>query len=425
MVTIHPSIGNIKGRKGDSLRNPRKSGDNILVDQVITNQVTGAETVTPVDLGNFRGPAVVPGVTNVTVSGATNVAVLQEKIYVLTGSGTVTLTGEVGVMAAIVLATGMRVAGYSVPAGRWGVVNWPDTGWKIHTLSEPLAGDTTPPTPGALAPLVMDTHGLLRVSGAVDESAPHEMPYRFSTDGGSTYTAWQASASYVLSGLTPNTSYSFRHQVRDAALNVATGAVVTATTIPAATWTTRMQDTFTAADGTSMASRAPDVGTAWGAGTAVIRGNKFTGTGLDNSLRNALWSNGSAITQRVRITMPFALPISPPYGAVLRPDVGFNAASSNYFANSLNQTNTGVKSISMAMYGGGATWAATQLVTTIPESGTWTFDYHPTRRIAVVRVDSTLIGYFTGGTDLPFYGFVPQVNNNAAADDVKIEVSST
>lgn len=55
MPFIWPSIGNIKGLKGDSLRNPRRSGDNVIVDQVVTNQLTGAETTTAVDLGNFRG----------------------------------------------------------------------------------------------------------------------------------------------------------------------------------------------------------------------------------------------------------------------------------------------------------------------------------------------------------------------------------
>lgn len=42
--------------KGDSFRNPRMVGDNLVMDAVVTNIATGVETVTPVTVGNTRGP---------------------------------------------------------------------------------------------------------------------------------------------------------------------------------------------------------------------------------------------------------------------------------------------------------------------------------------------------------------------------------
>lgn len=365
-----------------------------------------------------------PKLEMVTVSGATTLAVNSEWTYVLSGSGVVELTALPGAMPILKLTSPMRVSGFSLAAGKW-VGHLDNVGWEFREAGAPALGDIIPPTPGALAATLMDTTGLLRVTSASDDIVLNATPYRFSTDGGATWSAWQASASYELTGLVADTAYTFRHQVRDAASNVSSGTAVTASTTPAPTWTTRMSDTFTAPDGTTMASRTPDVGTAWGAGTAVIRGNKMTGTGLDNQLRNALWPTGSAITQRTRVQFAYSLPISPPHGASVNPYVGINGANNNFFNISMVQTNGGVKSISMAMYGGGATWSATQLVTTIPESGTFTFDYHPTRRVAVVRIDSTVVGFFSGGTDLPVYGFFPQINNNASMGNLKIEVSST
>ena len=107
------------------------------------------------------------------------------------------------------------------------------SGWSAAasaTTSAPSA-DSTPPTAGTLASSSITNTGFtLTVSGASDAVALHATPYAFSTNNGSTWSAWQASAVYVASGLTASTGYQARHKVRDAAGNEATGTAITVTT---------------------------------------------------------------------------------------------------------------------------------------------------------------------------------------------------
>lgn len=111
--------------------------------------------------------------------------------------------------------------------------------------------DTTNPTPGTLAAsAITDTGFTLTVTGASDETALHAEPYAFSTDNGATYSAWQASNVYAASGLDPETEHTCAHQVRDAALNVATGSSIPVTTEAASGPTgVLFSDDFNRADG--------------------------------------------------------------------------------------------------------------------------------------------------------------------------------
>lgn len=91
--------------------------------------------------------------------------------------------------------------------------------------------DQTDPTVGTLAASNLDTTSFtLTVSSGADETALDAEPYRFSTDGGVTWTEWQTSAVYNATGLTTGTTYYCRHETRDAAGNISTGAIITATT---------------------------------------------------------------------------------------------------------------------------------------------------------------------------------------------------
>ena len=100
-------------------------------------------------------------------------------------------------------------------------------GKKALTL-EPSTPDTTAPTPGVLSVTKTHNSAQLSVSGATDDRAV--TGYAFSKDGGTTYTAWQASSSYTYTGLTVSTPYDFRHKVRDAAGNERVGAIVSVAT---------------------------------------------------------------------------------------------------------------------------------------------------------------------------------------------------
>lgn len=97
-------------------------------------------------------------------------------------------------------------------------------------------GDVTNPTPGTLASSAITSSGFtLTVTGASDAGGLHATPYAYSTDNGSTWSAWQAGATYNATGLAASTGYQARHKVRDAALNEATGTAITVTTGSAVT----------------------------------------------------------------------------------------------------------------------------------------------------------------------------------------------
>ncbi len=111
-------------------------------------------------------------------------------------------------------------------------------GWTYRTLD---VGEGVVPAPDAVAPtagtlassLITDTTFTLTVSGAADETALAAAPYAFSTDDGGSWTAYQTSPIYAVTGLTGSTGYQCKHRVRDAAGNVSTGTAITVTTTAA------------------------------------------------------------------------------------------------------------------------------------------------------------------------------------------------
>lgn len=107
--------------------------------------------------------------------------------------------------------------------------------WSATASATTSAGpDVTAPTPGTLAAsAVTATTFTLTVTGASDSGVGlHATPYRFSTDNGATWSAWQAGATFNVTGKDASTAYACRHQVRDAAPtpNVGSGLTITVTT---------------------------------------------------------------------------------------------------------------------------------------------------------------------------------------------------
>jgi hypothetical protein len=92
--------------------------------------------------------------------------------------------------------------------------------------------DRTLPVAGTMASSAIGSTGFtLTVTGASDAGIGLDAePYRFSTDGGVTWTEWQTSAVKVVTGLTTGTTYYTRHEVRDAEGNIKPGAIVSVTT---------------------------------------------------------------------------------------------------------------------------------------------------------------------------------------------------
>ena len=136
-------------------------------------------------------------------------------------------------------------------------------GTPVTDMTDAAPVDSTPPTVGTLAGSSITDDGFtLTVSAADDETALHAQPYRFSTDNGATYTAYQTSPVYAATRLDPSTAYTCKHQTRDAAGNVSTGTAITVTTSASSTLVIGLSDTFTGADG-SLSSHTADTGQTW------------------------------------------------------------------------------------------------------------------------------------------------------------------
>lgn len=79
--------------------------------------------------------------------------------------------------------------------------------------------DATAPTPGTIASSSITTTGYtLTISGASDTGGVGlaALPYRFTSDGGTTWSAWQAAAAFAVTGKVTGTAYPYnRAQVRD------------------------------------------------------------------------------------------------------------------------------------------------------------------------------------------------------------------
>lgn len=115
-----------------------------------------------------------------------------------------------------------------------------------------LAGPKPPSlTPGELSATATQTEITATVTGATDsESGLHASPYRFSRDGGASWTPWQAGNSFTFTGLTAGVSYNLRAEVRNIAGDVATLSLAKSTQEDPNAWGTLYFDDFSdAADG--------------------------------------------------------------------------------------------------------------------------------------------------------------------------------
>ena len=108
-------------------------------------------------------------------------------------------------------------------------------GWTYRTLDTATqvapSPESVPPTAGTLASsAITETGFTLTVSGAADETALAAAPYAFSTDDGGSWTAYQSSAVYAVTGKTAAPAYQCKHRDKDPAGNVTVGTAITVTT---------------------------------------------------------------------------------------------------------------------------------------------------------------------------------------------------
>lgn len=154
-----------------------------------------------------------------------------------TVSGTVTLdaSGEPIREFYTTGATTFYANGTTTPVGAHTAVVWRRTSqgsWGYQVVPEEWTTptptpDTQAPTAGTLTVTVTDVAADLSVSGATDDRGV--TGYAFQVNGGA-WSSWQTGPTYTATGLTPSTSYTFRHKVRDAAGNETQGTAVSKTT---------------------------------------------------------------------------------------------------------------------------------------------------------------------------------------------------
>lgn len=205
-----------------------------------------------------------------------------------TGPLTITFSGTrlgAGILLTLAGNYPITVAGVSVVAGQ--VVALAGESWRVIQAGIVQSGATTSTlTVGSLSASVSANAADLSVTGALDTSSGlAAQPYRFSKDGGATWTAWQSSPSYRFEGLAPSTSsttstYQFRHQVRNVAGEQRAGATVTKNMGVIVSWTELTRATFTAADGTAVQGLLATNGETMTAESNVkVKGNRATGDG--------------------------------------------------------------------------------------------------------------------------------------------------
>ena len=168
---------------------------------------------------------------------------------------------------------------------------------SVPSYTMAASADVTSPTVGTMAASSITSSGFtLTVSGAADETALHAQPYAFTTDNGTTWSAYQTSNVYAATGKTAAAGYTCNWRVRDAAGNVSTGTAQTVTTSAAGdttdpTWSatfTMGTPTSTSVVATASAMASDNVtvtgyevsyndGTSWAAITPS--GSNFTLTG--------------------------------------------------------------------------------------------------------------------------------------------------
>lgn len=229
------------------------------------------------------------GTTPQPVAGAvtwdTSMRDVQAEIS-LTADTTITLTGDrLGAMVYIIptLNTHILTVGDFIVSDR-AAFHRELGGWVMLAGGSVITPDVTPPTAGTLAGSAITSDGFtLTVTGAADETALAALPYRFSTDNGTTWSAWR-STPYAVTGLTPSTAYTCQHQTRDAAGNTSTGTSITVTTGAVSGWTTIIDDTFAGTISTALDGRTPDtasLGTGWTKGQGWLGSHE---TGMEEML---------------------------------------------------------------------------------------------------------------------------------------------
>lgn len=153
------------------------------------------------------------------------------------GGHTVTFAGSIDAAQAPIRSTGVTIVEfYPLGSGSWRAYSdYVTTSTPTYPTTPPA--DSVPPVAGTItASNVTSTGFRLTTAGWSDEGGLDPLPFSYSLDGGSTWTAWQESEIYNASGLTPATAHQCMHRVRDYAGNITVGSPLNVTTLVVITW---------------------------------------------------------------------------------------------------------------------------------------------------------------------------------------------
>ncbi len=96
---------------------------------------------------------------------------------------------------------------------------WSVIGYAVTGQLPPPPPDTTPPTPDpmtwASVPTAIDSTSITMTATTATDSTPPVEYYFECTNHGEANSVWQTNPTYVVSGLTPSTLYTFRVKARD------------------------------------------------------------------------------------------------------------------------------------------------------------------------------------------------------------------
>ena len=365
-----------------------------------------------IDAGSVKGPGAESYLDHGTKAGAFTLdTTLAETNFITMGNDLqVTLSNGVNGKSIYIIGSGsyiLTVNGQIVPTGRAFAI-MVNSSWEIYIISG--SGDYTAPTAGTLSVTFPGTDSSLVVAGAADYGVGlHAQPYSFSKDDGATWSGWQTSATYAgFTNLTPVTSYTFKHRVRDAVGNIANGLAVTLTTPVLKTWSNIASDAFSS--GSTITGRTTDTGAlAW---------NVVDNAGLISS-GMAYWDSTSTSQQyvkysaqaRCRSTVEYDCSTHTTPGARASVGVGFmtNATWNNSLVVTIGTVTNGdtadLQLVDLAIGSWSMTAIAGKSLTGHPATGTLLVDIDFAAAVGTVYVNGVATATITGDTTTLFaYG---------------------
>ncbi len=191
-------------------------------------------------IGAFTQPLSLPAQSITTISFSVTIGPQQTLVCSSTNGGSVTTPGE----GSFQYAQDSNATIVATADLHYHFVNWTGTAADAGKVADPNAAsttvlmdanytvvanfeanppDTTPPTPNPLVWATVPTATgpstiTMTATTATDANSPPVQYYFECTNHGEANSTWQTSPTYIASGLTPSTQYSFRVKARDSYL---------------------------------------------------------------------------------------------------------------------------------------------------------------------------------------------------------------